>query len=49
MTRLAPEPVAAAAVAAFRDPAGFRGEAALPLLADGEAPLAAARRRPARA
>jgi hypothetical protein len=47
MTRLAPGPVAEAAAAAFRDPAGFRGEGALQLVRPPEAPPAPARPRTA--
>jgi len=50
MTRLGAEPVAAAAVEAFRDPAAFRGDGALHLLRGPDAagaPPAAARRRSA--
>jgi heptosyltransferase-2 len=43
MTRLGSEAVAAAALAAFRDPAGFRGDGALQLLRAPEAPPAPAR------
>lgn len=49
MTRLAPEPVAAAAVAAFQDPAGFQGAGALRLVAGAVPPPAVACRRSARA
>jgi len=47
MTRLASERVAAAAVAAFRDPARFRGDGALELLREPDAPPAPSRRRSA--
>jgi heptosyltransferase-2 len=47
MTRLASDPVAAAALDALRDPAGFRGDGALHLLRGVEAPLPAAPRRSA--
>ncbi|MEB2345572.1 MAG: lipopolysaccharide heptosyltransferase II [Deltaproteobacteria bacterium] len=45
MTGIASERVAAAAVEAFRDPEGFRGDAARQLLREPAAPLAPARRR----
>lgn len=47
MARLDADPVAAAARAALRDPAGFRGTGALELLPGAGAPLPAARQRSA--
>ena len=47
MTRIATEAVAAAAVAAFRDPAGFRGDAERALAREPLVPVAPVRRRSA--
>lgn len=47
MTRIEGDRVAAAAVEAFRDPAGFRGDAASRLRREPEAPLVSPRRRSA--